>query len=92
MMNLLKFIDARLGEPSTWAALAAMLTALHVNVDPGLLHALTVWGAGISGALGFLLTETQGGKSAGQVAQDVLAALVAVANRQNPPGPPGQPH
>ena len=35
MRGLLEYLDARLGEPSTYAAIAAMLMAAHVGIDPG---------------------------------------------------------
>lgn len=30
------YVLARLSEASTWAGIAAMLTVLHVSIDPGL--------------------------------------------------------
>jgi hypothetical protein len=84
MMNLLKYIDARLGESSTWSALAALSLALHVNVDPGLWKALSIWGSALSGALGFLIAENTTGKPSTQIAQDILTALVAITNKQGP--------
>jgi hypothetical protein len=84
MMNLLKYIDSRLAEPSTWSALAALLLALHINVDPGLMKAITIWGTGFAGILGFLIAENSSGKAGTQVAQDILNALVAITNKQGP--------
>lgn len=82
MLNLLKYLDARLGEASTWSALAALFLALHVNIDPGVWKAITLWGTVGSAGLGFLITEASSGKTAGQTAQDILAALVTLTNRQ----------
>ena len=76
MMNLLKYADARLGEPSTWASIGLMLGMLHVSVDPGTLHALTLWGGVASGVLGVVLSEV-GSKPPMAIAGDVLNALVA---------------
>ena len=84
MMNLLKYIDDRMGEASTWSAIAALLVALHVNVDPGLMKAITIWGTGFAGVLGFLIAENSSGKAGIQVAQDILNALVAITNKQGP--------
>lgn len=84
MMNLLKYIDGRLGEASTWSAIATLLLALHVNIDPGVMKAITIWGTGAAAALGFLIAETSSGKTPGQTAQDILNALVALTNKQSP--------
>ena len=84
MMNLLTYIDDRMGEASTWSAIAALLVALHVNVDPGLMKAITIWGTGFAGVLGFLIAENSSGKAGIQVAQDILNALVAITNKQGP--------
>lgn len=89
MMNLLKYVAARLNEASTWAAISALLLTLGVNVDPGMLHAVAVW-AGISSAvLGFLIQEEAAGKSPEQILKDGFVALVAATNKQ-PPQPPQQ--
>jgi hypothetical protein len=85
MMSLLKFADARMGEPSTWAALAAVLGLLHVNIDPGLLHTISLWGSVGAGVLGVILTETGAGKPALQVASDSFAAFVAAIKAMPPP-------
>ena len=82
VLSLLKYIDARLAEPSTWSAIAALLVALHVNVSSDLWHAVTLWGVGASGVLGFLIAESSSGNSTIQVAQDILAALVQATNKQ----------
>lgn len=76
MMNLLKYLDARMGEPSTYASLATMLVALHVNVSSSAMQTITMWGIVVSGTIGVLLSEV-GGKPSMQIAQDVLADLVA---------------
>jgi len=74
MMDLLKFLDARLGEPSTYAGLAALLMAMNVNVDPGLWHQITLYGTVASGVLAALLSET-GTQPPAQVALDALTSL-----------------
>lgn len=84
MLAILKYVDARLGEPSTWSALAALLLALHVNLDPGVLKAMAIWGTGFAGILGFLISESSAGKSSTQTAQDILTQLVAMTNKGKP--------
>lgn len=82
-MSILKYLDARLGEASTWATLAAVATLVHVNVDPGVVHALTVWGAGVSALLGVVLREA-GSKPPAAIGADLLAQLVAMTNAAHP--------
>lgn len=86
MMDLLKFLDARMGEPSTYASLALLLGMMHVNVDPGVLHTISLWGAVAAGVLGVVLAEI-GTKTPAQVAGDALAAFVA-AVKAMPTEPP----
>lgn len=81
VIAVLTFIDDRLGEASTWSALSAFLVALHVNVDPGVWHAITLWGAIAAGGLGFVIKEVNDGKSVRQTAQDILKALVLLTNK-----------
>jgi predicted membrane protein len=76
MKDLLKYLDARLGEPSTWASIGLMLGMLHVNVSPGVLNELSLWGAVISAVLGVLLAEI-GTKPPAAILADVLGALIA---------------
>ncbi len=76
MRDLLRYLDARLGEASTYAGLAAVLGAAHISVDAGVLHAVTLWGVVLSGALAVLIGEA-GNRPGQTVATDVLAALVA---------------
>ena len=76
MMDLAKYLIARLNEASTWATIAAGLAALHVNVDPGLWHQVTLWGAVFAGAAGVLISE-QGKKPPATIAADILAAVAA---------------
>jgi hypothetical protein len=77
-MDLLKYLDARLGEASTWAVLAGLLASAHANVDPGLWSQITLWGTAAAGAAGVLLKE-RGTVSASKLASDSLAALAAGA-------------
>ncbi len=74
MLEMLKFADARLREPSTWAGLAVLLGLLRVNIDPGLWQVVTLWGTAAAAALAILLSEA-GSKPALQVGEDVLTAL-----------------
>lgn len=76
MLNLLKFIDARLGEPSTYASLAAVLAMSGVSVDSAAMHQIALYGVVAAGGLGVLLSESSS-KTAGAVADDVLKAIVA---------------
>jgi hypothetical protein len=85
MLNLLKYAEARLGEASTFNAIAIALAALHYNVDPGLLHTLTVWGAMVATVLGAIIPEIGTGRTPLGVASDAFAAFVA-AIRAAPPG------
>ena len=73
MKDLILYADARLGESSTWASIAVALTALHLNIEPGLMAQFATWGIGLSVGLGVLMKET-GTKSAMGVASDALAA------------------
>jgi hypothetical protein len=75
MRSLLLYLDARFGEPSTYAGLAALLAAGHVSLDPGVLHAVTLWGVVISGVLAVVLSEA-GKKPPATIAADVLNALM----------------
>lgn len=76
MMDLLRFLDARLGEPSTWTAIATMLLAAHISVPAGLWEQITLWGMIGAGTAGVFLKEV-GTKPTSQIASDVIAALVA---------------
>ena len=93
MMNVLSYVAARLNEASTWAAISALLLTLGVNVDPGLMHALALWGGVTSAVLGFLIQEETAGKSPEQILKDGFTALVALANKPPANSPPQQgPH
>jgi hypothetical protein len=86
LLDILKFTDARLREPSTWAGLAVLLGSLHMSVDPGLWQVATLWGMAGAAGLAILLTEA-GHKPAVQVGEDVLAALAATL-KSSPPAAP----
>lgn len=53
----MRFLIARFGEPSSYGALAAMLAALGLHLDPGMLQNITLIGTGITGLLGVLLRD-----------------------------------
>jgi hypothetical protein len=74
MLALLKMLDERLSEPSTYAGLSAVLLALNVNIDPGIWHQVTLYGTGGAGIGAMLLSEI-GNKPPMQVAVDVMRAL-----------------
>ena len=57
-MSILKYLTARLGEASTWAALAGLLAGVHVSVDPGLWQHIADAGIAVSALAGFLIPET----------------------------------
>src|SRR5271169_2292507 len=95
MMNLLKYLDARLSEPSTYAGMSAMLIAANINIDPGIWHMITLWGGVASGVLATILAEV-GTASPSQLAGDAVNALVAAvqampAAAPPPPPPPAAP-
>ena len=75
MMDLIKYVLARLNEASTWTAISTLLAILHINVDAGALHAASLWAAVLSGAAGVLIAE-QGKKPGMQVAEDVMTSIV----------------
>ena len=59
-MSVLRYITARLGEASTWAAFAAVLAGVHVSVDPGLWQHIADAGMAVSALAGFLVPEQAG--------------------------------
>ncbi len=75
MLDLLKYLNARFGEPSTYNAVALLLVAAHVNVPAGAISTATLWGAVASSVLGVILKEV-GSKSSTAIASDALGALV----------------
>lgn len=74
MLALLKMLDERLSEPSTYAGLSAVLLALNVNVDPGIWHQVTLYGT-VAAGIGAMLLSEIGNKPPMQVAVDVIQAL-----------------
>jgi hypothetical protein len=86
MLDLIKTLDARLGEPSTWASIAGLLVLAHVNVDPGLWHQITEYGVVAASALGMLLAEI-GKKPVVQIAADVMATLATALRAMPAPTP-----
>ena len=80
-MDFAKYLVARLREPATWASIAVLLAAAHVNVDPGLWATITAWGVVASAALGVVLAET-GSKSSGAIAEDVLKAVAPLLEQR----------
>ena len=51
------WLGARLREPSSWAAVSALLGVLNLSVDPGLMHDLSLVGMGLGGVIAFVLPE-----------------------------------
>jgi hypothetical protein len=76
VLNLLKFLDARFGEPSTYASIAVLLAASGAHIDNATMHTIAMYGVVVASAFGVLLSEA-GAKPAAQVAADVLKATVA---------------
>jgi hypothetical protein len=56
-MSFLRYVTARLGEASTWAAIAGLLAGVHVRIDPGLWQHIVDAGIAVSGLAGFLIPE-----------------------------------
>jgi hypothetical protein len=56
-MSILRFLTARLGEASTWAAFAGLLAGVHMSIDPGLWQHIVDAGVAVSGLAGFLIPE-----------------------------------
>jgi hypothetical protein len=56
-MTIASYLIKRLGEASTWAAIAALLAGIHVSVDPGLWQHIADAGIAVASLLGFLLPE-----------------------------------
>jgi hypothetical protein len=84
VLDILKFADARLREPSTWAGLATLLGLLHLNVDPGLWQAVTLWGTIGAAGVAILLNEA-GSKPPAEIAGDVIAVMSAALKAASPP-------
>ena len=57
MLDLFKNLDARLSEPSTWAAIAAVLVGVGIHLDPGSWQTISQVGVALAGAAGVLLAE-----------------------------------
>lgn len=55
--NPLTYLLDRLREPSTWAAIAALLVAFHGPLAQGVSEHITTTGTAIAGLLGVLLGE-----------------------------------
>ena len=75
-LDFLRYLDARLGEASTYATLSAMLAATHVSVPDGAWKQVTLWGMIAAGVAGVLLKEA-GTKPSTEIAQDMLAQFVS---------------
>ncbi len=96
MMDLLKYANARLGEASTWSAITALLIGLHLSVDPGLMHTITIYVPIVTGLLGVVIADAENKKPPAAIAEDVLGALARAIITQPapaavpvaPPAPP----
>ena len=77
MLQLLKFVDARLGEASTQGGLTALLVLLHISLPPGVLAEITFYLPIVTGLLAIVLQDA-GNKPSMAIAQDVLEALASM--------------
>lgn len=93
MMDLLKYLNARLGEASTLAGITGLLALLHVHVDPGVVKDITLYAPLVTGVLSILLADNSAKKPPAAVAQDVLAGILAAlpAVQQAPDATPAAP-
>ncbi len=57
MSKFFNYVIDRLREPSTYAGLAAVLAALHINLDPGLWQMIVDAAIAISGIAAFFVRE-----------------------------------
>ncbi len=57
-MAPVRYVVLRLGEASTWAALAGLLAGVHLTIDPGLWQHIVDAGIAVSSLAGFLIPET----------------------------------
>lgn len=53
----MRYLIARLGEPSSYAALAAMLAGFGLQIPPGIVQNVTLACTGIAGLAGVLLKD-----------------------------------
>ncbi len=77
MMDLLKYLNARLGEASTLAGITGLLALLHVHIDPGVVKDITLYAPLVTGVLSILLADASAKKTPAAVAQDVLGGILA---------------
>ncbi len=93
MMDLLKYLNARLGEASTLAGITGLLALLHVHVDPGVVKDITLYAPLVTGVLSILLADAATRKPPAAVAQDVLTSILAAlpAVQQAPAATPAAP-
>lgn len=57
--SIISYIASRLKEPSTWAGISAGMLFLHVNLDPGLMSAITTFGTALGALLAFMIPSPQ---------------------------------
>lgn len=56
-MDFLKWLAARMQEPSTYAGLSSMMGALHLSTAPGLVNGIIAMLTGVGGVLAFVISE-----------------------------------
>ena len=93
MMDLLKYLNARLGEASTLAGITGLLALLHVHLDPGVVKDITLYAPLVTGVLSILLADAAARKPPAAVAQAVLSGILAAlpAVQQAPAATPAAP-
>ena len=93
MMDLLKYLNARLGEASTLAGITGLLALLHVHLDPGVVKDITLYAPLVTGVLSILLADAAARKPPAAVAQAVLSGILAAlpAVQQAPAATPTAP-
>lgn len=74
MDSILEYIAARLQEPSTWASLGSLATAVGFVIAPEYWQAIAAVGLGLGGLLGTLLRERK--KTTATEIKSVVQAVV----------------
>ena len=90
MTKGLAYLNARLAEPSTLAALGMVLGLLHVKTDPGMLHDYLLL-AGIAASLLAAIIPEVGHKPAAAIAEDAARVLIGALNATAAPSPAATP-
>ena len=87
-MDLLKYLNARLGEASTLAGITGLLALLHVHLDPGVVKDITLYAPLVTGVLSILLADASAKRQTVVVAQDVLSGILGALQVTQPAAAP----